>query len=228
VSTTSGTRLRADAVRNRERILVAAREAIVEHGPNAPLDEIARRAGVGNATLYRHFPDRESLLFHVLLHVNERFIERAQQALEEEDDPFEALRRMVLGSAEERIGGLCSMLGGIDLEDPRLVASRERMQRVTQRVLSRAHESGQLRRDVGPGDLLVAIARLTLSVPGSHCVNDSTLARRHLQIFLDGLRTPARSELPGRATSLDDLKDSKKSSAERPSPPSTPHLRGQR
>ncbi|MDT0343107.1 TetR/AcrR family transcriptional regulator [Streptomyces litchfieldiae] len=211
MSTTSPaprTRLRADAVRNRERILAAAREAIVEHGPLAPLDEIARRAGVGNATLYRHFPDRESLLFHVLLYVNQRIIERAQAALEAEHDPFEALRRMVLDSSEERIGGLCPMLGfGIDPEDPRLVASRERMHQVTQQLIDRAHESGQLRRDIGSGDLLVAVALLTLPVPGTRSGGAGTTARRNLQIFLDGLRTPARSELPGKATSLEDLKD---------------------
>ncbi|MGK5532956.1 TetR/AcrR family transcriptional regulator [Streptomyces sp. URMC 129] len=207
-TTTVRPRLRADAVRNRERILAAARDVLVEQGADAPLDEIARRAGVGNATLYRHFPDRKSLLFHVLLYVNQRIIERARQALETEHDPFEALRRMVLDSADERVGALCPMLGSdIDPEDPQLVASRGRMQRVTQKLVDRAHASGQLRRDVGAGDLLVAIARLTLPMPGVRCRGDALLARRHLQIFLDGLRTPARSELPGQATSLDDLKD---------------------
>ncbi|MGW0901851.1 TetR/AcrR family transcriptional regulator, partial [Streptomyces goshikiensis] len=62
---------RADAVRNRERILVAAREMLVETGVEAPLDEIARRAGVGNATLYRHFPDRAALVHHVVLFVTD-------------------------------------------------------------------------------------------------------------------------------------------------------------
>ncbi|WP_049580722.1 TetR/AcrR family transcriptional regulator [Streptomyces sp. SBT349] len=206
-STTPRTQLRADAMRNRERILVAARDAIAAQGPHAPFDDIARRAGVGNATLYRHFPDRESLLFHVLLYVNERIVERAQRTLEEERDPFEALRRMVLDAAEERIGGLCPMLGpAIDPEDARLVASRERMHRVTQRLIDQAHASGQLRRDVGAGDLLVAVSRLTTTVPGTRGV-DNALTRRHLQIFLDGLRTPSRSELPGAAITLHDLKD---------------------
>lgn len=60
-------RPRADAVRNRERILTAAREAFVEFGSAAPFDEVARRAGIGNATLYRHFPDRPTLVHHVVL-----------------------------------------------------------------------------------------------------------------------------------------------------------------
>ncbi|MFD9068694.1 TetR/AcrR family transcriptional regulator, partial [Streptomyces lasiicapitis] len=66
------TRPRADALRNRERIVTAAREMFVEQGPEAPLDEIARRAGVGNATVYRHFPDRGELVHHVVLSVTDR------------------------------------------------------------------------------------------------------------------------------------------------------------
>ncbi|MDT0268266.1 TetR/AcrR family transcriptional regulator [Streptomyces sp. DSM 44915] len=200
--------LRADAARNRQRIVLAAREAIVEYGPEVALDEIARRAGVGNATLYRHFPNRRSLLLQVLIHVNDRITERAQQALEAEHDPFEALSRLVLDSAEERVGGLCRLLGfGIDHADPALLASRDRALAVTEELLGRAHASGQLRPDVGTGDLLVAVSRLTTSVPGTTCGDDTVLARRHLQIFLDGLRTPPRSQLPGSKTHLADLKE---------------------
>ncbi|KAB8164262.1 TetR family transcriptional regulator [Streptomyces sp. 3MP-14] len=205
-----GTRapLRADAARNRERILVAAREAIVEQGPDVALDEVARRAGVGNATVYRHFPDRESLLHHVLIHVSDRITQRAQEALESERDPFEALSRMILDSADERVGGLCGLLSlSVDVHGAELAAGRQRFLKVTEELLARAHASGQLREDVGAGDLLVAVSRLTLTVPGSTCAHDSTLARRHLQIFLDGLRTPPRSQLPGNPTHLADLKD---------------------
>ncbi|RKN41610.1 TetR/AcrR family transcriptional regulator [Streptomyces hoynatensis] len=199
-------RLRADAARNRERILAAARETFVLHGPDAPLDEIARRAGVGNATLYRHFPDRASLTAHVLLYVNQRIIDNAQRAMEEQNDPFETLRGLVLNAAEERLGGLCSILApALDAEDTRLRDSMRRMQEVTQQVIDRAHQSGQLRPDVDSGDLLLAISRLTLPLPGTRC-GDALLTRRHLQIFLDGLRTPVRSTLPGEPKTLADLK----------------------
>ncbi|MGW8849752.1 TetR/AcrR family transcriptional regulator [Streptomyces xiamenensis] len=201
-------RLRADAVRNRERILAAARDAFVADGKDAPLDDIARQAGVGNATLYRHFPDRESLLYHVVLYVNDRITERAQRALEEESDPFEALRRTVLGSTDERIGALCPVIGvSIDPDDQRLTASRDRLLDVCGRLVERAQEAGQLRHDVGAGDLLIAISRLTRPLPGTRCSGGEILARRHLQIFLDGLRAPARSELPGTAAQVEDLED---------------------
>ncbi|MGP3970442.1 TetR/AcrR family transcriptional regulator [Streptomyces sp. 6N223] len=204
-------RLRADAVRNRERILAAAREALVAEGPEVPLDEIARRAGVGNATLYRHFPDRKSLLYHVLLFVTERFTERAESLLEGDLDPFEALSAALLGTSEERIGALCTLMldSGIDPEDPELVASRERMSETAERLIERARESGQLRNDIGSGDVLLAIARLTRPMPGGECPGGEIAARRHLQIFIDGLRAPASSRLPGTPLDVDDLKDLK-------------------
>ncbi|MEO3755151.1 TetR/AcrR family transcriptional regulator [Streptomyces sp. B6B3] len=202
-------RLRADAVRNRERILDAANEAFVAEGGEVPLDEIARRAGVGNATLYRHFPDRKSLLFHVLLYVNHRITERARRLLEGDHDPFEALSEAMLSTADDCLGALCIELldSGVDREHPELVASRERVFSITQRLIDRARDSGQLRSDIGSGDLLIAVGRLTRPMPGGLCPGGRTMARRHLQIFLDGLRAPARTELPGPALEVADLKE---------------------
>src|SRR5437870_4758030 len=85
--------LRADAMRNRAHVLAAARDVFVEHGADAPLDEIARRAGVGIATLYRRFPDREALLRAVALDVLARTGDEARAAEAEEPDPFGALGR---------------------------------------------------------------------------------------------------------------------------------------
>lgn len=199
-------RLRADAMRNRERILGAARAAFVAAGTDVPLDKIARRAGVGNATLYRHFPDRTSLLYEVVLYMQDRITERCRTLLEAPLDPFDALSRALLASAEERIGALCTVVGvGLDRDDPRLVAGRERVIAAVQRLIDRAHAAGELREDVGPGDLLLAVASLTRPLPGTACHGDDDVARRHLQIFLDGLRTPARSRLPGRGLQLADL-----------------------
>src|SRR5579863_2702696 len=79
-------RLRADALRNRQHVLAAARDVFVELGPDAPLDEVARRAGVGIATLYRRFPDRESLQRAVALDVLDQAGAAAAQAEAEETD----------------------------------------------------------------------------------------------------------------------------------------------
>lgn len=94
-------RLRADARRNRERIVAAAREMFVEFGAEVPLDDVARRAGVGNATLYRHFADRRELVHEVVLSVLERITGSGEAAMAEESDAFAALRRFAHGAADE-------------------------------------------------------------------------------------------------------------------------------
>ncbi|MFI1965679.1 TetR/AcrR family transcriptional regulator [Streptomyces pathocidini] len=209
-------RLRADAQRNRERIVDAAREMFVEYGAEVPLDEVARRAGVGNATLYRHFPDRRELIHHVTLHVMARIAEQAERALAEEPDAFEALRRWVHAAADERVGALCPLLSeSVDRNHPDHLEARDRLNRDIEALMERAREAGQLRADIDVGDLMVAITQLTRPLPGwgspraesgGGCVDFDRFVHRHLQLFLDGLRAPARSELPGSAATLEDLR----------------------
>ncbi|MET9604492.1 TetR/AcrR family transcriptional regulator [Streptomyces sp. NPDC006512] len=203
---------RADAVRNRERILVAAREMLVEHGSEAPLDEIARRAGVGNATLYRHFPDRAALVHHVVLYVTGRVAALADEVLAEEaraelPDAFAALCRFAHAAADERIGALCPMLaGGFDHDHPELLASRDVLAEAVEALVAAGQDGGLVRTDIGAGDLMVALSQLSRPLPGTGCPDADRYAHRHLQLFLDGLRAPARSELPGAAATLQDLR----------------------
>ncbi|WP_067276234.1 TetR/AcrR family transcriptional regulator [Streptomyces jeddahensis] len=200
-------RPRADALRNRERIVTAAREIFVEYGAEVPFDEIARRAGVGNATLYRHFPDREALVREVVCSVMDRTSELAEAALAEEGDAFSALRRFVHAAADERIGALCPMLSGtFDKHHPDLVAARDRIEVLVEALMERARAAGQLRSDVAVGDLMVAITQLTRPLPGTGCQGIDRFVHRHLQLFMDGLQAPARSELPGTAATLEDLR----------------------
>ncbi|MEE4546089.1 TetR/AcrR family transcriptional regulator [Streptomyces sp. V4-01] len=203
-------RLRADASRNRERIVAAAREAIVEFGPDVALDEVARRAGVGNATLYRHFTDRAELVRQVALSVMAGAAQRAEDALMEEADAFGALHRFVFEAVQERIGALCPMLSeAFDREDPDVAAQAQRMERSINALLDRAQRAGQLRGDIAVGDLMVALTQLTRPLPGTGCAGFDRFVHRHLQLFLDGLRAPARSVLVGTAATLEDLKGCK-------------------
>ncbi|MFE7467813.1 TetR/AcrR family transcriptional regulator [Streptomyces sp. NPDC057499] len=200
-------RPRADALRNRERIVTAAREMFVEFGPEVPLDEVARRAGVGNATLYRNFPDRAALVHEVVLSVTSRTTDRAREAEAEEADPFAALSRFVHAAADERIGALCPMLSGVfDRDHPDLLAERGRLEEAVEGLVSRAMTAGRLRTDIAVGDVIVALSQLTRPLPGTGCPDIDRFAHRHLQLFLDGLQTPARSELPGSAATLEDLR----------------------
>ncbi|MFI7018699.1 TetR/AcrR family transcriptional regulator [Streptomyces sp. NPDC050164] len=200
-------RPRADALRNRERIVTAAREMFVEHGPEVPLDEIARRAGVGNATVYRHFPDRDALVREVVCSVLDSTGAAGELALAEAGDAFEALERFVHTSADERISALCPMVSStFDENHPDLEAARERLERILERVMERAKAAGQLRPDVGVGDLMVAVAQLSRPPAGTACFSADRFVHRHLQLFLDGLRAPARSALPGAAVTMEDLR----------------------
>ncbi|MEU0400385.1 TetR/AcrR family transcriptional regulator [Streptomyces sp. NPDC006197] len=200
-------RPRADALRNRERIVTAAREMFVEFGSQVPYDEIARRAGVGNATLYRNFPERTDLVHEVVLSLMARVTEVAERAAQEESDTFAALRRFTHGAADERVGALCPMLdGAFDKDHPDLIAERDRLEEAVEGLVGRAQRAGRLRTDVGVGDLMVALSQLTRPLPGTGCGAFDRFVHRHLQLFLDGLETPARSELPGKAATLEDLR----------------------
>lgn len=202
-------RPRADALRNRERIVAAAREMFTELGPDVPLDDIARRAGVGNATVYRNFPDRDALVREVVCSVMDRTARAAEIALAENGDAFEALERFVHVAADERISALCPMISStFDDNHADLVAAREGVERIIQEVMGRAKAAGQLRADVDVGDLFVAVAQLSRPPAGTPCLNADRFVHRHLQLFLDGLRAPARSTLPGTAVTLEDLRES--------------------
>ncbi|MEU2423986.1 helix-turn-helix domain-containing protein [Streptomyces sp. NPDC007851] len=202
-------RPRADALRNRERIVTAAREMFTEFGPDVPLDEIARRAGVGNATLYRNFPDRDALVREVVCSVMDRTSEAAELALAETGDAFEALERFVHTSADERVSALCPMVSStFDKNHPDLEAARERCERLIEQLMDRAKAAGQLRPDVGVGDVMIAAAQLSRPPAGTGCLIHDRFVHRHLQLFLDGLRAPARSVLPGAAVTMEALRQS--------------------
>jgi AcrR family transcriptional regulator len=186
---------RVDALRNRERIVAAARDLFTEVGWQAPIDEVARRAGIGNATVYRHFPDRDALVLAVVRSVLKRSGDRAEAALAQGRDPFDALSRFVLGAADERIGAMCVMLdGAFDPGDPEIKALEGRLNELVETMLARARRAGTLRADVDLSDIIVAVAQLTRPLPDLVTVRRSS--RRYLQLFLDGLRTPAHSTLP--------------------------------
>ncbi|CAM5241310.1 MULTISPECIES: TetR/AcrR family transcriptional regulator [Streptomyces] len=200
-------RPRADALRNRERIVAAAREMFTEFGPEVPLDEIARRAGVGNATVYRNFPDRDALVREVVCSVMDRTVRAAEQALSETGDAFEALERFAHTAADERISALCPMVSStFDRSHPDLEEARRRVEALVARLMDRAREAGQLRDDVEYGDLMVGVAQLSRPPAGTACMNADRFVHRHLQLFLDGMRAPARSALPGSAVTVEDLR----------------------
>jgi AcrR family transcriptional regulator len=200
-------RLRADATRNRERIVAAAQEAFIEFGADVPLDEIARRAGIGNATLYRHFPDRRDLARSVVLSVFGTMAKEAETIAVEAADAFTALEEIVHGAVEWKIGALCPMFSEwMDVDDPELLAARNRLDNVVERVFAEAQADGTLRTDVGTGDVMILASQIARPLPGTTPLQHVNFVHRYIQIVLDGLRAPQRSVLPGQPAILQDLR----------------------
>jgi AcrR family transcriptional regulator len=202
--------LRADARDNRRRLLEAARDVFIERGPGAPLEEIARRAGTGIATLYRRFPDRKTLIRDVVLDALQRTAEEARQAAGEEPGPFAALARYMHRAIDVRSAAVIpALLTEIPFDDEEITRARHAGPAAVQALVDAAHQAGTLRPDVTSGDIGMLIARLSRPLPGGFPpeTNDK-LSHRHLNLVIDGLRVTARqpAELGGPALTLADLR----------------------
>jgi AcrR family transcriptional regulator len=201
--------MRADARRNRDLVLAAAREVFIEQGVDAPLEDVARRAGVGIATLYRRFPDRQALMRGVALEVLREVAGEARAALAAEPDGFRALARYLHRSLDLRIAAVMPILDGrLDLDgDGEMRAARQELTPVYEEIVRRAHEAG-LRSDVGAGDLGLMVIRLSRPLPGTFArAFDDDLAHRQLDILLDGLRAGGGSDRGG--MTIDEVRDAR-------------------
>ena len=178
---------RADAVRNRERVLEAAKAVFSTGGADASLEGVARRAGVGIGTLYRHFPTRESLFEAVYRREVEQLSELAEQ-LKNEADPVEALRKW-LRSNVEFVATKKGMMAALALaaygSSELFTFSFDRLTKAVGALLQRAVAAGKIRADIGPEDVLRALVGMCYihDQPGWQ----STVLRL-LDVFVDGLR----------------------------------------
>jgi AcrR family transcriptional regulator len=202
--------MRADARRNRERLLAAARDVFVDQGPDAPLDAISAAAEVGIGTLYRRFPDRRALVRAVVLDVLGLAAEEARLALTEEPDAFQALARYLHRALDLRISAVMpALLDHIPPDDEEIASVRTHSWGLFQQLIDRAHAAGTLRPDATFADIGFLLVRLARPLPGPIPRDlDNRLAHRHLELLLDGLRTdraePA-APLPEPALTLADL-----------------------
>ena len=176
---------RADARRNYEKILAAARGAFAEGGESTALEEIARRAGVGIGTLYRHFPNRQALLEALYLEEVEEVCKSAAQ-FEAGDDPWEALNgwfdRLIAYLATKRALA-AELLNYLDLDAPLFQVCRTSLFDAGEPLLKRAQEAGAVRPDVTIGEVMqmvIGIAKIPAADPAQNA--------HILRIALDGLR----------------------------------------
>jgi len=176
-----------DAQRNRERLLEVAKEAFTRFGANASLDDIAKQAGVGAGTLYRHFPTREALIEAVYRTEVDK-IAAAEAHLSTELPPVEALRAWMLlfidyiATKQLIVPALNTLVGG-----PAKVfeASRSRIRGAIDALVKRAIESGDIRKDLEPFDLLRALIGVSNVASGPGWQQS---ARRLVDILITGSR----------------------------------------
>jgi AcrR family transcriptional regulator len=168
-------------------VLQAAQEAFAAEGLAVPLDEIARRAGVGAGTVYRHFPTKEALFEAVILDRIVRFVDHARK-LADADDPGAAfldfLHKLVIGAASSK--ALVDALAGADLATAGDITSAKReLNEAGAVLLVRAQKAGTIRADVGIDEVMALFTGTTLALqqPGGEALRDKVFA-----VIRDGLR----------------------------------------
>ncbi|MFD8498725.1 TetR/AcrR family transcriptional regulator [Amycolatopsis sp. NPDC059657] len=178
--------MRADARRNYDAVMAAAKQAFAEHGPEAPLDDIAKRAGVGAGTLYRHFPTRIALIEAVYRGEITELSERAHELLAELP-PFDALVRWTAEHVTyvlSRSGLAASLKASIDANSDTFQLCRTNLYGAAGALVEAAQKSGDIRTDITGVDVL----RLAhgVGVAGQHAPPGD--AERLMAIVVDGLR----------------------------------------
>lgn len=174
--------LRADARRNREAIIKAARHIFGRKGAEAQMDDVARRAGVGMGTVYRHFPTKDALIEALIA---DRFTQITKVAREglEDPDPWAALRRSLwfgaeLGARDRAITGMFSDRTEV------ITRARGELNEVTAELLRRAQAAGDARSDLEPEDIAVVMCGVMNAM---HRTGGPDSWKRHLGLILDGM-----------------------------------------
>ena len=184
--------LRADARRNREKILVAARAVFAEQGVDAQMDDVARRADVGVGTVYRHFPTKEALL-NALTDELFAVIAVHTRTLLTLEDPWEAFTRALWFGAEKTAGdrAFTEIMAAQQKWPARTCPGKEDLLVTVGELMERCKAAGRMRQDAMVEDIGLLMCGVGSASQMEHPVPDAW--RRHLAIVLDGLRAQAAS-----------------------------------
>ena len=210
--------LRRDAERNRQRILRAAGEVFTQRGLDATLDDVARQAGVGVGTVYRRFPDKESLVAELFQERINEMVAVAEEACAA-PDPWQALLSFLEYAAACMAGdlGLRQLMMFATYGKDKVAYAREQMRPVVSKLVERAQATGALRRDFSATDVPI-IAFMLASVAEYVGPVQSGLWRRYLTLVVDGM-LPSRdgtSELPVPALTPKEMEESMRAHGQRP------------
>jgi AcrR family transcriptional regulator len=194
---------RAQAARNDERILEAARDVFIAN-PSAPIAEVAKRAGVGISALYRRYPSKEDLLRELCADGLRRYISAAEAAAADENDPWEAFASFMQRVVAADAASLTQRLAGTFEPSEDLFRAAAYAGELNTKVFERARRAGAIRPDAEVSDLGLIFEQLASIRLGD---NERTheLRRRYLALALDGLRPQAHDPLPGPAPTTDEL-----------------------
>jgi AcrR family transcriptional regulator len=183
--------LRADARRNRARIIASARKLFARLGNDAQMEEIAADSGLGMGTLYRHFPNKQALLTQIVRERFEGMIELAQRAerIEDPGEAFEAALRSYLEAADGDAAFQLALLGSTEFEWEGVVAQKAEFAEIVSRIIARAVAAGDVRADLRYADFpLITNGVMATMYFRPNGNNDW---RRHLELVLDRVRIRA-------------------------------------
>jgi len=193
---TAPPKLRADARRNREAVLTAARERFSSEGLDCQMEDIARAAGVGVGTVYRHFPNKGDLVAALVADRFRRLAERAQAALGEED-PWQAFCQLIRDSAKLQMSDRA--LSEFISSQPELgqqAAVESGLVDTTEQLMVNAQKAGNMREDAVIEDVPTMMCGLCAITAGAAGSMPELNWERYVEIMLDGLRAPGRNALP--------------------------------
>jgi len=188
--------LRADAARNRERVLAVARAAVEAGDASLALNEVARRAGVGVGTVYRHFPTRQALLEAVAAEPLDQLL-AGMRAAEAEPDPLAALTLLVRAAVVVETGhaGFAEVLTAPCAADAATAATKAELIAAGERVLVRARASGVVRPDLDAGDVQRLVCGMGYaariggdSADGAGAADRAARADRYTEVLIAGMR----------------------------------------
>jgi AcrR family transcriptional regulator len=206
VSTESLSGRRAEASRNDERVLDAAR-AVLTADPGAAMADIARRAGVGIGTLYRRYPSKEALVHQLCLDGMRRLHAVTRAALERvEDDPWQAFAQFMSDGLEAGAGSLGAALAGTFTPSEELLTVARDLYAAGQELIERAKAAGALRSDVTQEDVNLLFEALR-GVRLGDDERTAGLQRRYLALLLEALRAPGAEPLPGPPPGWAEIRD---------------------
>src|SRR3954470_8106996 len=188
--------LRADAERNRTAIVDAARAVFAEQGVDAPLDEIAKRAGTGNATLYRRFPTRGDLVAAVFADRMAEHLHAVEAGLADED-PWRGFTSYIetVAAMQARDRGIADLVTMDVSSAPEIEELRARAYDGLVRLVARAHEAGVLRADFTDQDVVLLLMANAGLIERAHGITEEASARL-IALLLDGLRAQAATAGP--------------------------------